>query len=229
MLPAALAFALAACGSPENRAPAADSAPQTARPAAPQPPAQTDTRPAIAVFGDSLSAGFGVAPGKSYPDDLQRLLDGAGYRYRVVNLGVSGDTTTDGLERLPAVLALHPAIVILEFGGNDGLRGLPVTAARKNLAETIEALQKAGARILLAGMTLPRNYGPEYIQSFEQMYIDLSAQYKIARIPFLLEGVGGRPDLIQPDGIHPTAEGAEIVSRTVMKYLQPMLRRQVSK
>jgi len=183
-----------------------------------------DTRPVIAAFGDSLSAGFGVEPGKSFPDDLQRLIDAAGYRYRVVNLGVSGDTTTDGVERLPAVLAIHPAIVILEFGGNDGLRGLPVVSAQKNLAAMVEALRKAGAQIVLAGMTLPRNYGPEYIQSFEQMYIDLSKMYKLVRIPFLLEGVGGHLELIQPDGIHPTAEGAEIVAHNVMKYLQPLLR-----
>jgi len=224
MLLAALAVALTACGGHETQALVADSRPAP-RPAPQQAPPETDTRPVIAVFGDSLTAGYGVAPGKSYPDDLQRLLDAAGYRYQVANLGVSGDTTTDGVARLPSVLALHPAIVILEFGGNDGLRGLPVASARQNLAETIEALKKGGARILLAGMTLPRNYGPEYIQSFEHMYTDLSTQYKIPRIPFLLEGVGGHPDLTQPDGIHPTAAGAEIVSRTVMKYLQPMLRR----
>jgi acyl-CoA thioesterase-1 len=182
-----------------------------------------DTRPIIAAFGDSLSAGFGVEPGKSYPDDVQRLLDAAGYRYRVVNLGVSGDTTTDGLERLPAVLAIHPAIVILEFGGNDGLRGLPVTSTQKNLASIVEAVQRAGSAVLLAGMTLPRNYGPEYIQSFDQMYVDLSRKYKLARIPFLLEGVGGHPSLMQPDEIHPTAEGAVIVANNVMKYLQPLL------
>ncbi|HTA47576.1 MAG TPA: arylesterase [Bryobacteraceae bacterium] len=226
MLPAGLAVALCACGSQENRDPAPQ--PESAAPAyaAPQPPAapQTeDTRPVIAAFGDSLSAGFGVEPGKSYPDDLQRLLDTAGYRYHVVNLGVSGDTTTDGVQRLPSVLAVHPAIVILEFGGNDGLRGLPVTAARMNLGEMVEAIRKAHAQILLAGMTLPRNYGPEYIHSFEQMYVDLAKQFMLARIPFLLEGVGGHPDLTQPDGIHPTAEGAQIVARTVMTYLKPLL------
>ena len=186
-------------------------------------PSGLDTRPVIAAFGDSLSAGYGVEPGKSFPDDLQRLIDAAGFRYRVVNLGVSGDTTTDGVERLPSVLAVHPAIVILEFGGNDGLRGLPVTSARKNFAKMIETLQTAHIQILLAGMTLPRNYGPEYIHSFEQIYIDLAKQYKLARVPFLLEGVGGHPELTQPDGIHPTAEGAAIVARTVMKYLQPLL------
>jgi acyl-CoA thioesterase I len=187
-------------------------------------PPQSDTRPVVAAFGDSLSAGYGVEPGKSFPDDLQRLLDAAGYRYHVVNLGVSGDTTTDGVERLPAVLAVHPAIVILEFGGNDGLRGLPVASAQKNLATMVEALRKGGAQIVLAGMTLPRNYGPEYIRSFEQVYIDLAKMYGLVRIPFLLEGVGGHPDLVQPDGIHPTAEGAEIVAHNVMKYLQPLLR-----
>jgi acyl-CoA thioesterase-1 len=129
------------------------------------------------------------------------------------------------VERLPTVLAIHPAIVILEFGGNDGLRGLPVASAKQNLAAMVEALQNAHVQILLAGMTLPRNYGPEYIQSFDLMYIDLSKMYKLAHIPFLLEGVGGHPDLTQPDGIHPTAEGAEIVAHNVMKYLQPLLRR----
>lgn len=222
-LPVAIAVALAACGSrvqEQTQVPAS-------QPAAPKDPIQTtaDSRPIIAAFGDSLSAGFGVEPGKSFPDDLQRLLDAAGYRYRVVNLGVSGDTTTDGVERLPAILAIHPAIVILEFGGNDGLRGLPVTSTQQNLATMVEALRKAGAQVVLAGMTLPRNYGPEYIQSFEQMYIDLGEKYHMARIPFLLEGVGGHPDLMQPDGIHPTAKGAEIVAHNVMKYLQPLLSR----
>jgi acyl-CoA thioesterase-1 len=194
-------------------------------PSKPAVPSKSDTRPVIAAFGDSLSEGFGVPVGKSFVDDLQRLIDSAGYRYRVVNLGVSGDTTTDGVERLPSVLAVHPAIVILEFGGNDGLRGLPVAMAKKNMAEMIERLQKSNVRILLAGMTLPRNYGPEYIHSFEQMYVDLAKEYKIPRIPFLLEGVGGVARLMQPDGIHPTAEGAQIVARTVMKYLEPMLQR----
>jgi acyl-CoA thioesterase-1 len=220
MLLAALAVAFSACGSRETqpgRSVVAQPAPAEA------PSAKEDTRPVIAAFGDSLSAGFGVEPGKSYPDDLQRLLDAAGFHYHVMNMGVSGDTTTDGVERLPSVLALHPAIVILEFGGNDGLRGLPVTSTKMNLAEMIEALQKAHTKVLLAGMTLPRNYGPEYIHSFEQIYVGLAKQYKVARIPFLLDGVGGNPELTQPDGIHPTAEGAQIVAQTVIKYLKPML------
>jgi acyl-CoA thioesterase-1 len=225
MLPILLAVSLGSCGRREEQEQPVVPEPAHARTTAAQPAPVSDTRPVIAAFGDSLSAGFGVEPGKSYPDDLQRLIDAAGFPYRVVNLGVSGDTTTDGLERLPGVLAIHPAIVILEFGGNDGLRGLPVASAEKNLAAIIEALQKAKVELLLAGMTLPRNYGPEYIRSFEKMYTDLANRYKLARVPFLLEGVGGHPDLTQPDGIHPTAEGAEIVARTVMKYLTPLLHR----
>jgi acyl-CoA thioesterase-1 len=183
-----------------------------------------DKRPLIVAFGDSLSYGQGLPPERSYPNDLQRLIDAAGYRYRVVNLGVSGDTTTDGMVRLPSVLALHPALVILEFGANDGLRGLPVASARQNLAEMIDSLQKGGAQVVLAGMTLPRNYGPEYIHSFEQMYVELGKQFRLTRIPFFLEGVGGNPELTQPDGLHPTADGAQIVAQTVMRYLQPLLR-----
>jgi acyl-CoA thioesterase I len=224
MLWIACAVALTSCGNQAPEHPVPGKVQQEIQNKAQEPIQTEDTRPVIAAFGDSLSAGFGVEPGKSFPDDLQRLLDAAGYRYHVVNLGVSGDTTTDGVERLPAVLTVHPAIVILEFGGNDGLRGLPVVSAQKNLATMVEALRKGGAEIVLAGMTLPRNYGPEYIKSFEQVYIDLARMYNLVRIPFLLEGVGGHPDLVQPDGIHPTAEGAEIVSHNVMKYLQPLLR-----
>jgi acyl-CoA thioesterase-1 len=191
------------------------------------PPSSTeikDTRPVIAVFGDSISAGFGLDPGQSFPDDLQRLIDAAGYKYRVVNLGVSGDTTTDGVERLPSVLAVKPAIVILEFGGNDGLRGQPIASAEKNLGDMVQALQQSGAQVVLAGMTLPRNYGPDYIHSFEQMYVDLAEKYRVIRIPFLLQDVGGVASLMQPDGLHPTARGAQIVARTAMTYVQPLLK-----
>jgi len=189
----------------------------------PKPPPTPDGRPVIAAFGDSLSAGFGAEPGKSFPDFVQRTIDQAGYRYHVYNAGVSGDTTSDGVERMPEVVALKPVIVILEFGGNDGLRGLPVTTTKANLSQMIEGLQKAGAKVLLAGMTLPRNYGSEYITSFEKVYVELAEQYKIARIPFLLEGVGGVPHLMQRDAIHPTAQGNAIVGKTVFRYLEPLL------
>jgi len=217
---ALLSLTLCACGGKKQEEPAsAGVAAET--PSRPQPP--PDPRPVIVAFGDSLTAGYGVEPGKSYPDDLQRLLDAAGYKYRVVNLGVSGDTTSDGVQRLPDALAAKPAIVILEFGGNDGLRGLPVSTSRANQTQMIQTLQKAGIQILLAGMTLPLNYGPYYIHLFEQVYVDVAQQFHIARIPFLLEGVAGHPELIQADGIHPTAEGCRIVSTTVMNNLKPLL------
>ena len=221
LVPVFLALLTAACGNSPGREAALAPSPTTGKMA----PPTTDTRPVIAAFGDSLSAGFGLAPGDSYPSNLQRLLDGAGYHYRVVNMGVSGDTTTDGTVRLPDVIALHPEIVILEFGGNDGLRGQRVSGTRDNLAAMIEGLQKAGSTVVLAGITLPRNYGPDYIRQFDAVFIDLADKYKLTRIPFLLEGVGGNPALTQPDGLHPTAEGAAIVARTVMKYLEPLLKK----
>ena len=128
----------------------------------------------IACFGDSLTAGFGVPPGASYPDNLQRMLDAAGTRYRVLNLGVSGETTGDGVARLPAVLAEKPDLVVLEFGANDGLRGIPVEVAAGNLDRMIEALQKGGARVTLAGMILPPGFSTGYTRRFGAMYSDLA-------------------------------------------------------
>jgi acyl-CoA thioesterase-1 len=195
-------------------APAASAAPA---------PAPADNRPVIVAFGDSLTAGFGAEPGQSYPDFLQKDLDQRGAQYRVVNAGVSGDTTTDGVERVQTVIRLKPAMVIVEFGGNDGLRGLPVETTRANLDQIITALRKAGAKIVLAGMTLPPNYGPEYIHSFEAVYKDLAKQYRLPLIPFLLTGVGGNAALMQRDGIHPTGEGNRRVAGNVMAVLGPLL------
>ena len=228
MLAVALAVAITGCGggAKQDQTTTPQSAPAQETQVPTQIPAsQVDTRAVVAAFGDSLSAGLGLDAGQSYPDDLQRLIDAAGYRYRVENMGVSGDTTSDGVERLPSVLAAHPAIVILEFGANDGLRGQPVALSKQNLAKMIEALQKNGGQIVLAGMTLPRNYGPEYIHAFEQIFPELAKQYKVVRIPFFLDGVGGVARLTQPDGLHPTAEGAAIVAHTVMHYLQPLLKK----
>ena len=222
---ALLSLTLCACSSNRNTQQTAPASSPETTASGSSPTAPVDNRPVIVAFGDSLSAGLGVPPGRSYPDDLQRLLDAAGYHYHVVNLGVSGDTTTDGIQRLPDVLAAKPDVVILEFGGNDGLRGLPVSTSRANQITMIQTLNRAGIRVLLAGMTLPRNYGSDYIRSFERIYIDLAAQFHLALIPFLLEGVGGHPDLTQSDGIHPTAAGCEIVASNVMKYLKPMLRK----
>ena len=199
-----------------------DSAPATLPPAAPV----ADNRHVLVVFGDSLSAGFGLGPGLSFPDFLQKRLDAEKYPWRVVNLGVSGDTTEGGVARVDEATAQKPEIVVLELGGNDGLRGLPLETTRDNLEHMIVAFRKAGAKVVLAGMTLPPNYGPDYIHKFEEIYGDLAAKYKLTLIPFLLADII-TSDLryIQKDGIHPTAEGCEIVSGTVFRAVKPLLKK----
>src|SRR5579864_1555294 len=182
-------------------------------------------RKVLVVFGDSLSAGYGLAAGQSFPDDMQRTLDKEGYAWHVVNLGISGDTTEGGVARVESAVRLKPSVVVLELGGNDGLRGLPLKVTRQNLETMIVAFQQAGAKVVIAGMTLPPNYGPDYIKSFEKIYTDLAAEHKLKLIPFLLSDIM-TPDLryLQRDGIHPTAEGAEIVSGTVLKVVKPLLK-----
>ena len=209
------------CGKPPAPAPKAESQPAPAPPATATPP---DPRPAIVCFGNSITAGFGLDAGQSFPDLLQQDLDRHALRYRIANLGVSGDTTQDGLARLPMALAEKPAIVILELGGNDGLRGIPIAITQANLAQMIEAFQGAGARVVLAGMSLPPNYGPAFIRKFEAVYRDLAAKYHVTLIPFLLEGVGAHDEFMQRDGIHPNAAGARKEEALVMKALTPMLK-----
>jgi acyl-CoA thioesterase-1 len=209
------------CGKPQPPAPKADSQPAPAPPATAAPP---DPRPTIVCFGDSITVGFGLDAGQSFPDLLQQDLDRHALRYRVANLGVSGDTTQDGLARVPMALAEKPAIVILELGGNDGLRGIPIAITQANLAQMIEAFQGAGARVVLAGMSLPPNYGPAFIQKFEAVYRDLAAKYHVTLIPFLLEGVGAHDEFMQRDGIHPNAAGASKVEALVMKAVTPLLK-----
>jgi acyl-CoA thioesterase-1 len=148
-------------------------------------------------------------------------LDRRGLAYRVVNLGVSGDTTQDGLARVFMALAEKPAVVVLELGGNDGLRGIPLSITQSNLGQMIQQFQGAGARVVLAGTSLPPNYGPAFIRQFDALYHDLAAKYKVTLIPFLLEGVGGHDELMQRDGIHPNAAGARHVEALVMKSLTP--------
>jgi acyl-CoA thioesterase I len=187
------------------------------------PPQAPDPRPVILAFGDSLTSGHGVELLHSYPSRLQKELDSRGYKYRVVNAGISGDTTSGGLSRIDAAIAVRPAIVILELGGNDGLRGLPIREVRANLEQIIVKCQAAGAKVVLAGMTLPRNYGRDYIRDFEAMYSELAKHYKTALIPFFLEGIAGQMDLNQDDGIHPTSAGYEIVTAIVLRYIEPLL------
>jgi acyl-CoA thioesterase-1 len=195
-------------------------APEPAAPAAP-----ADTRPVIIAFGDSLSAGYGVDAGRSYPDYLQKLLDSRGYKYRVVNQGISGDTTMGGRVRMAAAIELKPAVVILELGGNDGLRGLPLKQTRENLDAMTSEFTKAGAKVLIAGITLPPNYGSDYIRDFERMFSDTATKYRAPRIPFLLETVIALPGTMQSDGIHPTAKGNELVAQFVFRHLEPLLSR----
>lgn len=181
--------------------------------------------PVILAFGDSLTAGFGVDARDSYPARLQRLLVEKGYSYKVVNAGVSGDTSAGGAARIDWVLQHDPEIVILELGANDGLRGLSLSEMRKNLGEIIEACQKKGAKVLLAGMEITPNLGAEYSKEFRESFTQLAKQYKISLIPFFLENVAARPELTRPDGVHPLAEGYAIVTQTVFQYLEPMLKK----
>ena len=199
----------------------------SAAPAGP-PPADTpvsDSRPVIMCFGDSLTAGYGAEPGESYPDDLQKLLDAQGYHYRVANAGVSGETTKDGVERVDHVAAKHPKIVVLEFGGNDGLRGLPLEQTQSNLATMIETLQKSGAQVVLAGISLPPEYGPDYIAKINAIYPALAKKYHVRLLPFLLKDVYGVPGDMQEDGHHATAKGNKQVAVNVEKLIKPLLRK----
>lgn len=191
-------------------------------PAAPSEPA-SDHRPVLVCFGDSLTAGYGTDPGQSYPDYLQKDLDQLGYSYHVENLGVSGNTTKDGIARLPDVLALHPALVVVEFGGNDGLRGLPPRDTRANLARIVSTLQNAGIKVALAGITLPPDYGEDYIRQFDANYTAIAQTYHVPMIPFLLQNVYGVSGMMQRDETHATAAGNQIVAHNVLHLIQPML------
>ena len=215
------------CSSPEkNEARLAEPAPVPVSPLTPV--AKEDNRKVIVVFGDSLTEG-GLDTKTSYTDFMQRSINEKKLPFRVINMGISGDTTTGGLARMQTAIAMNPKIVILELGGNDGLRGIPVSATKSNLERMITAFQKPGVEIVLAGMTLPPNYGKDYIDSFERMYTDLAHRHELVFIPFLLEGIRQQlattPGLMNTDGIHPTAKGNEIVAKTVMDRIEGMLRR----
>jgi len=184
-----------------------------------------DTRPVIVAFGDSLTAGYGAATGESYPDYLQRDLDQLGYRYRVANLGVSGNTTKDGVDRLKDVLALKPAVVIVAFGGNDGLRGLPIAASRKNLDQIVSTLTASGAKVVIGGITLPPNFGPDYIRQFNETYALLAQKFHVPLLPFMLIQVYGTPGGMQEDGIHATAKGNQQVAQNLLPLIKPLLKK----
>ena len=186
-------------------------------------PLRAADRPSLVCYGDSITAGYGLQSGQAYADALQRKLNQRGYKYQVVNLGTSGATTKDAVSGLQSVLRLHPAVVIVEFGGNDGLRGLPLDQTRKNLDTVLSVLAGAHIKVLLAGITLPPNYGSDYIQSFNRVYRDLAAKHRVALIPMLYKNLINVPGAVQPDGIHPTAKGSEIIADTLLPALTPLL------
>lgn len=177
----------------------------------------------ILALGDSLTAGFGVNEEDSFPSRLQVKMNEEGFGYKIVNAGISGDTTAGGVRRINWLMKHQPRIVILALGANDGLRGLSVEEMRKNLETMIEISHEHDAKVLLAGMKALPNYGEDYGKKFESVFPELARQYNLVYLPFLLEGVAGVREYTRPDGIHPTASGYKIVAELVWKYLQPML------
>ncbi len=192
--------------------------------AAVESPAPRAALPAVVFLGDSLTAGYGLAEEQAYPALIEDRVRAAGIDLPVVNAGVSGDTSAGGLRRLDWILRQPVAVLVVALGGNDGLRGLPLAQTKQNLARIIERGQAAGARVVLAGMKLPVNYGPQYRAGFEAVYANLARQYAVPFVPFLLEGVGGVARLNQADGLHPTAEGQARIADVVWPTLEPVLR-----
>jgi acyl-CoA thioesterase-1 len=193
--------------------------------AATAPATAPTTPPVILVLGDSLSAAYGIKLDQGWVALLQARLRAKGYGHQVVNASSSGETTGGGLSRLPRALSTHkPAIVIVELGGNDGLRGLPITDIRRNLTAIIRNSQQAGARILLVGMRIPPNYGPAYTRDFQRLYGDLAREYKLPLVPFFLEDIAADENQFQPDGIHPTAAAQPVLLREVWPHLEPLLK-----
>ncbi len=181
--------------------------------------------PLLVCFGDSITAGYGLETGQAYPDALQRDLDRLGYHYKVNNQGTSGATTKDAVADLRSILLLHPEVVIVEFGGNDGLRGLPPDQTRRNLDQVLTTLESAHIKVLLAGITLPPNYGADYIHAFGQVFRDLAEKHHAAFVPMIYKDLINVPGVIQQDGIHPTAKGSEIIANTLLPVLKPLLRK----
>lgn len=182
-------------------------------------------RRVLLVLGDSLAAGYGVDPSEAFPALLQRRVDEAGWPFEVVNAGVSGDTTAGGLRRLNWLLRRPVDVLLIELGGNDGLRGIPPEATRSNLVAIIDRARErqAGVRVVLAGMQMPPNMGEDYGRKFREIFPSVAAEKEVVLVPHLLEGVGGRPDLNLPDLIHPTALGHGWVASNVWSVLKPVL------
>lgn len=176
------------------------------------------------MLGDSISAGYGIKLEEGWASLLQARLESEGYGYRVVNASVSGETTSGGLARLPRALTLHkPDIVVVELGGNDGLRGVALDVSRASLAKIIERSKATGADVVLVGMRIPPNYGPRYTQEFADMYVELARRYEVPLVAFFLENVALRAGLMQDDGLHPTAAAQPILLDTAWRAIEPLL------
>ena len=198
----------------------------SAAPAAAPVAAQVAARPRIIFLGDSLTAGYGLDLEQSVPSLIQKHLDAEGYKYEVVNAGVSGDTSAGGLRRLEWSLDGDVRILVVELGANDGLRGLPVAGMKQNLKTIIGKARDRGIEVLLTGMEAPPNYGPAYTSDFRRAFRDLAAEERVAFMSFYLAGVAGNPSLNIADGMHPNPAGARIVEANLWQALRPMLRRQ---
>lgn len=187
--------------------------------------APVQAEPVIVALGDSITSGLGVAADEAYPALLEVRVRRDGYAYRVVNAGVSGDTTAGGLRRVDWVLRAQPEIVIVALGANDGLRGQPPQTTRANLEAIVMRLQTAGTRVLLAGMRMPPNYGAEFTRGFEAVFPAVARRANVALIPFLLDGVAADPTLNQADGLHPNAAGHRVIADRLWPHLRPLLKK----
>ncbi len=190
-------------------------------------PAAKPDRPVLLVLGDSLTAGYGLDPSQAYPAELQKKIDAAGLDIEVVNAGLSGETSAGGARRIDWLLKRRVDILLLELGANDGLRGIPLESTRKNLQQIIDKTRRRypGVQIVIAGMLVPPNLGPDYSTSFRDLFRNLAKKNHAVLIPFLLEGVAGKPELNQADGIHPTPEGQKLVAENVWGVIRSLLNR----
>ena len=219
-------FALVGCAQTDDArsaAPPRSAEDGSARPGAPAGSVTASFPPRIVFLGDSLTAGYGLAKEDSVPSLVQQRLDEEGLEYEVVNAGVSGDTSAGGLSRLDWSLEGNVRVLVVELGANDGLRGLPVAAMKRNLAEIITRAKRRGIRVVLTGMEAPRNWGPQYVTEFREAFHDLAEEHDVAFVPFFLDGVALDPNLNISDGIHPNREGARVIERNLWRTLEPLL------
>lgn len=216
-----LLLALSTCGG-GSEAPSAGRKP-AAQEDARTPQTSVEAGPLVLFFGDSLTAGLHLSEEQAFPAQVQHLAMDAGCPFRLINAGISGDTTSGGLERLPWSLKPKPDLVVLALGANDGLRGIPTDLIESNLRAMLGLIRASGARVLLLGMRLPPNYGQDYVDAFEAIFPSIAQSEGLAWVPFFLEGVAGIPRLNLTDGIHPTAEGHRMIAKTVFSALRGML------